>query len=121
MGRIWAMGVSASNCAADLSAAAKIQADARQKLIEELGVGDHLAGARRRLDLIKATDVGQHGERQVNAPAIHRGETYQIEEMTQSASGDRTVTLVRPIGGGRFERQRVRELVDGGEHTRVRA
>jgi hypothetical protein len=49
------------------------------------------------------------------------GEQFQAAEVEYRDGGDRVITAVRRLGGGRFETKKVRMMVEGGERTRVMA
>ncbi len=122
------MGVSASNCASDLTALAAGQAAARESLIEriaaERGMDRSQAqafidGARRHLNVKGQTGNPNLHDHGVAAPVTVRGELYQAVESRELGGGDRETVIVRPLGGGRYATRRVIERVEGGERTRV--
>jgi len=122
------MGCSASTAGSDLSARAQEHAALREALIdkiaEERGISPDLAremvmGARRRLALQggdSSPNLAQHG---VAAPVVIKGESYGVTDVEYRGGGDRVLTAVRPLGGGRFATRKVRQCVDGGDYTRV--
>jgi hypothetical protein len=91
----------------------------RAGLIERLGVGDVVDGARRRMALHGGSSTPNLAEHGVAAPVVIGGEHYQATECEYRPGGDRVLTVVRPIGGGRYATRRVRQCVEGGEATRV--
>jgi hypothetical protein len=135
---MFAMGVSASNCASDFADRAKAHAAAREgiiqkeieALVEARGIDSDQAekivrstieGARRRLKLAGGEQTPNLAEHGVAAPMMIGGERFQAAEVEYRDGGDRVITAVRPLGGGRFETKKVRMMVEGGERTRVMA
>lgn len=136
MGRMFAMGVSASNASTDLADRARAHASAREGMIEAQ-IKDHMErtgmdygqasqlvrttieGARRRLKLAGGEQTPNFNDHGVAAPVMVHGEIYQTEGVDYHKGGDRTLHVARPIGGGRFARRTIELKVDGGERTRV--
>jgi hypothetical protein len=122
------MGCSASAAGSDLSARAQEHAALRNSLIEKMAeehgipierAQEMVMGARRRLSLQGGNSSPNLTEHGVAAPVVIGGETYGTTEVDYRSGGDRVLTVVRPIGGGRFATRRVRQCVDGGDYTRV--
>ena len=84
----------------------------REQMIEQSGMNpEHLEGARR---VLKA----QHADRDAVMPITVNGDRLRMEETTVNAHGDKVHTAYRSLGGGRYEKVRIREA-EAGAHTRV--
>src|ERR1700737_3130773 len=138
MGRMFAMGVSASNCATDLAEKAKTHAAMRegmiQKEIEDYAgrtgksmdettryVREIMVASRRRMKLAGGEQTPNYAEHGVGNPVVVHGEVYQtnyVEYENSDRTGDRILHVARPLGGGRFAERKIRLCVDGGERTR---
>lgn len=122
----------------DLTDRAKAHADAREGMIEaeiqqhmertgmDYDQASHvvrttIAGARRRLKMAGGEQTPNLAEHGVAAPMMIGGEQFQAAEVEYRQGGDRVITAVRPLGGGRFETKKIRMMVEGGERTRIMA
>jgi hypothetical protein len=134
MGRSFYFGSAYRN--RDLTELAKAHANVREGVIEkeiqaladsrginhdeaERIVRSTIDGARRRLKLAGGEQTPNYAEHGVAAPMLIGGEHFEAAEVEYRSGGDRVITAVRPLGGGRFETKKVRMLVEGGERTRV--
>jgi hypothetical protein len=143
MGRMWAMGCSASNAQADiasnLSDRAARQAFTREELIRQImgapqrdpvtgkmiehdydsaAVAADLAQARAALKTYRHDDSPDAERFGAPTPMFVRGEVYQTELVQREADGRIYREGVRR-NGPLVSRVRVREELDGGEFTRV--
>lgn len=136
MGRMWAMGCSATNASSDLSQQAARHAAMREGMIELEAktlhensgrpyeeclakVKDTVDSARRRIRLSGGEQQPNLADHGVAAPVTIGGETYSTTGVHYERGGDRIIEAVRPLGGGRFATKRITMRVDGGERTRV--
>lgn len=136
MGRTFYMGSAWE--AHDLTEKAKAHAAAREGVIEkeiealaesrgidhdqaEKIVRSTIDGARRRLRMAGGEQTPNLAEHGTAAPMLIGGERFQAAEVEYRSGGDRVITAIRPVGGGRFETKKVRMMVEGGERTRVMA
>lgn len=139
MGRMFAMGVSASNCSTDLADKAKAHAAAREGMIQRevedyaqrtgksmteanQYVREVIAASRKRIRLAGGEQTPNMAEHGVGNPVVVHGEVYQtnyVEYENSDRSGDRILHVARPLGGGRFAERKIRLCVDGGDRTRV--
>jgi hypothetical protein len=138
MGRMFSMWSGKDGPGTDLTERAKAHASAREGMIEveiqhhmertgmDYGQASQVVratidGARRRLKLAGGEQTPNLAEHGVAAPMMIGGEQFQAAEVEYRKGGDRVITAVRPLGGGRFETKKIRMMVEGGERTRVMA
>lgn len=63
-------------------------------------------------------DATPSRERGTHGPAVVRGERFQIISEHTNGHGDRVLEMARSVGGGRFEKIRVREA-QADRHSHV--